>query len=79
MNDAELRELAETIVGRLFTNGGRQRATRLVLVDESRSGPAREIRTAHGMRVPDLGGWSKGAARDHVYQLLKDALGGDDA
>lgn len=51
------RELAEAIARDLFTNGFRERATRLVLTDDENGKP--------------LGGWCEKAVADRVEEFLK--------
>lgn len=51
--------LANSIVETLFVNGAGQRATRIVLLDES-----------DPKRVRDLGGWCPEAVRDWVKRLV---------
>lgn len=57
-------QIVEEILDRLFTNGSKQKATRLLLIQETRSGAAR-VKDAI-----DLGGFSRPAVRD----ILRDAL-----
>jgi hypothetical protein len=54
----DTRILAEKIAQRLFTNGSAERAQRLVLTIDKPVGR-------------DLGGWSIGAATDHIEEILR--------
>lgn len=71
MNEQQIRELAEQIAARLFTNGAGEHAERLVLkVDE--------VRGQYGAKTGgrSLGGWAERAVADQVETLLRDALAG---
>lgn len=59
------REIAERVVERMFTNGSKEKATRLVLVLEERTGEAK-IETA-----ANLGGWSRGPLVDFIEDAIK--------
>lgn len=57
-NHDELRKLATVIARRLFTNGARERAQRLVLIIDTPTSR-------------NLGGWSERAAIDQIADVLK--------
>ena len=61
MTEQELRTLAEKIARCLFTNGAREQATRLVLTDD-------------GPPIRDLGGWSRVAVIEQIYDVLRREL-----
>ncbi len=57
-------QIVDAILDRLFTNGSGEKANRLLLIQESRSGAAKVT------DATDLGGYSRTAVRD----ILRDAL-----
>lgn len=57
-------QIVNDILDQLFTNGGKQKADRLLLIQESHSGAAKVTDASY------LGGYSRPAVRD----IIKDAL-----
>lgn len=59
------KQIAERVVEKMFTNGSKSKANRLVLVQENQSGAAR-IENA-----VNLGGWSRAPLIDFIEEAIK--------